>query len=462
MMILFSSFRSPRAMSRGIYVTHKPWVSRLRSTRTALLFGCALFASPAHAETVIISNAKIVVGDGSAPIDYGLLVIDEGKITGVYDGRTVRIRFSPDARHIDAQGKWVTPGIFAGFSRIGLSEVDAVAGANDKSAGKSGFSAGLDVAPAIDPSRSAIAVNRTAGVTRAVVAPEASGNIFAGQGAIVDLGEGGDAVTKPRAFQFVEFGEDGGKNGGGRMASHVQFRAMLREAKEYGAGKGAFDDELLKAEDAKALLPVLRGETRLLIHVEDANDMLQMIKLRQEFPALKMVFVGASEGWRVARQIAAAGIPVIASALNDLPAEFEQLAATQSNIGRMKAAGVKIAIGMINDRDAHQLRYSAQYAGNLVSLGKVPGATGLSWDDAFAAISSGPADIMGVGEMLGSLKAGHIADIVIWDGDPLELSSAPEMVFIDGHQQSLDNRQKRLRDRYRTPQEGILPKAYDH
>jgi imidazolonepropionase-like amidohydrolase len=116
----------------------------------------------------------------------------------------------------------------------------------------------------------------------------------------------------------------------------------------------------LKAEDAKALLSVLRGETRLLIHVEGANDMLRLMELKREFPAIKMVFVGVSEGWRVARELAQAGIPVIASALNDLPATFEMLGATQSNIGRMKNAGVQVAIGMINDRDSHQLRYTTQ------------------------------------------------------------------------------------------------------
>jgi imidazolonepropionase-like amidohydrolase len=236
---------------------------------------------------------------------------------------------------------------------------------------------------------------------------------------------------------------------------------MLREAQDYAAGRGTFDDELLKAEDAKALLSVLRGETRLLIHVEGANDMLRLIELKREFPAVKMVFVGATEGWRVAAQLAQAGIPVIASALNDLPASFEMLGATQSNIGRMKDAGVKVAIGMINDRDSHQLRYTTQYAGNLVSLQTVPGATGLSWDEAFAAVSSVPADIMGVGDRYGSLKAGKAADVVVWDGDPLELSSAPTIVIIDGIEQPLSNRQQRLRDRYARPMEGDLPKAYD-
>nr|WP_315470208.1 amidohydrolase family protein [uncultured Sphingorhabdus sp.] len=418
----------------------------------------AAFATPAVAETIAITGGRVVVGDGTAPIDGGTVIIRDGNVIAA--GASVAV--PADARRIDAKGKWVTPGVFAGFTRLGLSEVDAVKGTNDKSGGKSGFSAAIDVAPAIDPFRSPFAVNRAAGVTRAVVAPEAAESIFAGQGAIADLGADSNPVTRARAFQFAEFGEDGSAlSGGSRAGTHLHFRAMLREAQDYAAGRGNFDDELLKAEDAKALLNVLRGETRLLIHVEGANDMLRLIELKRDFPSVKMVFVGASEGWRIAPQLVEARIPVIASALNDLPATFEMLGATQSNIGRMKDAGVQVAIGMINDRDSHQLRYTTQYAGNIVSLQFVTGATGLTWDEAFAAISSVPADIMGVGDRFGSLKAGKAADVVIWDGDPLELSSAATTVFIDGVEQPLTNRQNRLRDRYARPTEGDLPKAYD-
>jgi imidazolonepropionase-like amidohydrolase len=418
----------------------------------------ASFALPAQAETVAITGGKVIIGDGSAPVEGGTVVIKDGNVVAA--GANVAV--PAGARMIDASGKWVTPGIFAGFSRLGLSEVDAVNGTNDKGGGKSGFSAALDVAPAIDPFRTPFAVNRAAGVTRAVVAPEADSKIFGGQGAIADLGADANPVTKAKAFQFVEFGESGaGISGGSRSSLHTVFRAYLREAQAHAAGNEAFDDDLLKIEDARALQAVLRGEQRLLLHVEGANDMLRLLELKRDYPAIKMVFVGASEGWRVADKLAAAGVPVIASALNDLPASFEMLGATQSNVGRMKKAGVKVAIGMIDDRDSHQLRYTPQYAGNLVSLQNVPGATGLSWDQAFAAISSAPAEIMGVGDRYGSLKAGKAADVVIWDGDPLELYAAAVTVFIDGIQQPLANRQDRLRDRYRTPTEGALPKAYD-
>jgi imidazolonepropionase-like amidohydrolase len=432
--------------------------------RHLLLTAAALLAvaAPAHAETIAITGGKVVIGDGSAPIDGGTVVIRDGSVVAAGKGVAV----PADARTIDASGKWVTPGVFAGFTRLGLSEVDAVDGTNDTVANTSPFSAAIDVTPAINNEVSAVAVNRSAGVTRAIVAPSSAASMFAGQGAIMDLGADDTAITTARAFQFVVFGEAGAREAGGsRAAAHAFFRNALAEAREYQMSQRPFaarpHDALLKRPDMVALLPVIEGAVKLLVHAESATDIRSVIALRAEYPKLDIVIVGASEGWRVAREIAAAKIPVIASALNDLPATFEQLAATQSNIGRMHDAGVKVAIGMINDRDAHQLRYTTQYAGNLVSLQKVPGANGLTWDEAFAAISSAPAEIMGVGDRHGSLKAGRAADVVIWDGDPLELYAAPTTVMIDGIEQPMGNRQDRLRDRYRNPTEGSLPKAYD-
>lgn len=422
-----------------------------------LLCSIAMIA-PASAQTYAITGGKVVIGDGSAPIENGTVVVRDGKVVAAGSG----VAIPANAQRIDATGKWVTPGIFAGFSRIGLVEVEAVRETNDESANRSRFSAAIDVVPAINPRASAIAVNRAAGVTRAVVAPATGSNIFAGFGAIVDLGADYDAVTKAHAFQFVELGESGSAEAGGsRAAAHTLFRAMLKEAQRYGRDTIGYDSDLLSRADAAALTEVVQGKVRLVVHVERAADIIQALALIKDFPALNLVLVGVSEGWLVADRIAAAGVPVIASALNDLPEAFEKTAATQSNIGRMKRAGVKVAIGMINDRDAHQLRYEPQYAGNLVGLTRVPGATGLSWDEAFAAISSAPAEAMGVDSQVGSLKLGRAGDVVVWDGDPLEISSTPTMVMIDGVEQPLDNRQQRLRDRYRSLERGALPKAYE-
>lgn len=417
----------------------------------------AASATPAAAETVAITNAKLVVGDGAGPVEGGTVVMTNGRIVAAGAG----VAAPAGARVIDAQGRWVTPGLVTGFSRLGIVEVDGVAQTNDAAAARSPFNAALDVSPAVNPRTSAVTLNRAEGVTRAVVAPASEGSIFAGQGAIIDLGADMDAVTRPRAFQFVEFGEDGATQAGGsRPAIYAAFRNALAEARDYAAGHRN-EDAMLTRLDAAALVPVVNGQMPLLAHVERASDILQALSLKREFPALKLVLVGATEAWTVADRIKAAGVPVIASALADLPASFESLAATQSNIGRLEKAGVTVAIGMINDNDARQARLVKQYAGNLVALGKIPGAAGLDWGAAFATISSKPAEAMGLGGEIGSLRPGRRADVVIWDGDPLELSTAATAVWIDGVEQPMRTRQDKLRDRYRTPAEGSLPKAYE-
>nr|WP_295667357.1 amidohydrolase family protein [Sphingomonas sp.] len=430
---------------------------------TAALFATPLLISPAVAQSVAIVNAKLVIGDGSAPIDGGTVIVRDGRIVAA--GKAIAVPANVET--VDAGGRYVTPGIVAGFTRMGIVEVDGVEQTNDAGADKSPFHAAIDIAPAVNPKTSSIPLNRAEGITRAIVAPDNNGSIFAGQGAVIDLGADRDAVTKARAFQFMEYGEAGARAAGGsRPAAIAQFRNALAQVKDYSRNPNGYGDvgkeALLNRADAEALVPVVAGRMPLLIHVERASDILALIDLKREFPALKLVFVGAAEGWTVASQIAAARIPVIASALIDLPVSFEQLGSTQSNVGRMKAAGVMVGIGMINDNEARQARLEKQYAGNLVALGKIPGATGLSWDAAFAAISSVTADAIGMGGEIGSLRPGRRGDVVIWSGDPLELDTAALSVYIDGVKQPLTTRQELLRNRYMQPQEGALPKAYQH
>jgi imidazolonepropionase-like amidohydrolase len=457
----------------------------IRATLAAFLLATAL---PATAQTVAITGGTVALGDGSQPIPNGTVVIRDGRIVAAGAAASV----PAGAQVIDATGKWVTPGIVAGFSRLGLSEVDSGArGTTDDRAAGGPFSAAIDVAPAVNPSDTTIAVNRADGVTRAIVAPNVAKSIFAGQGALIDLGADFEPITRPRLFQFVELGEGGAEAAGGSRASaYVMFRNALREAselsryapaaspraqlpnrdlpvvenpnesREYGANARRSEDVLLTRFDAAALVPVAQGRQLLLIHAEGARDILNVIELKAAYPKLRVVLVGASEGWRVAGPLAKSGIPVIASAVNDLPASFEQLGATQSNVGRMRDAGVDVSIGMIDDNDTRYLFNERQYAGNLVALTKVPGASGVSWGEALAMITSRPAEAVGMGSELGSLKSGRRADVVIWSGDPLQVSSAAEMVMIDGVQQPLETHQTKLLERYRELERNTLPEAY--
>jgi imidazolonepropionase-like amidohydrolase len=454
-----------------------------------LLFAGAV---PAAAETVAITGGTVALGDGSEPIPNGMVVIRDGRVVAAGN---VRMKLPAGTQVIDATGKWVTPGIVAGFSRLGLADVNLSAEGADDTGNDGPFNAAIDIAPAINPLYQPVAVNRADGVTRAIVAPAAGKNIFAGQGAVIDTGADMEPITARRKFQFVELGETGSNKGGGSRASaHVLFRNALREASElrryaspieaarsgtpdqreravvrnpnesrlYGTSAQRSEDVLLTRFDAAALVPVLQGRQYLLVHAERASDILQVLDLAREFPSLKIVLVGATEGWLVADSIAHAKIPVIASAVNDLPASFEQIAATQSNVGRMRAAGVDVSIGMVNDNDTHNLFMERQYAGNLVGLQRIPGATGVSWGEALAMITSRPAQAIGMGGEIGSLARGARADVVIWSGDPLEGSSAAEHVFIDGVAQPLETHQTRLFERYRYLPRTDLPKAYRH
>ena len=459
-------------------------IRRLASTAALAV---ALLATPTTAQDFAVTNATLATGDGSDPVPDGTVIVRGGQV--VYAGPTAGAASLP-ADVIDGQGLWVTPGLFAAGSTLGLLDVDGVEDSNDLSANRSPFSAAIDVSVAVNPSSEHLKVSRAGGVTRAAITGFPASTIFGGQGAIIDLGADPQAVMRPRAFQIVNLGERGARlAGGSRPSAHALFRNALREAGQYGddsrivGGASRIErertgddlpldprvldnetergsDTLLTRFDAAALVPVVRGLQPLWVQVERAADIRSVLALKSEFPDLDLVLVGASEGWLVASEIAAAGVPVVADPLNDLPSNFEQLAATQSNVGRMVDAGVTVAIGNLTD-GIEQPRNATQYAGNLVALSKLPGASGLTWGEAFAAITSVPARVSGYGGRLGVLANGTRGDIVLWDGDPLELDSVPVRVFIDGVDQPMVSHQSRLRDRYRVIDDDDRPKAYD-
>ena len=250
----------------------------------ALALALLTASTPVAAQTFAIVNGTVATGDGGGPFAGGTVVVRNGRIVAAGPGVAV----PPGAQVIDATGKWVTPGIVAGFSRLGLADVDLgtsaedggggatdTAGSADDTSQTGPFSAAIDVVPAINPLHQTIAVNRADGVTRALVAPGPSKSIFGGQGAVIDTGADMDPVTAARRFQFVELGETGaGIAGGSRASAHVLFRNALREAAELSryahpvAVKGErSDDVLLTRFDAAALVPVLQGRQYLLVHV---------------------------------------------------------------------------------------------------------------------------------------------------------------------------------------------------
>ncbi|WP_426168965.1 amidohydrolase family protein [Sandarakinorhabdus sp. DWP1-3-1] len=429
--------------------------------RFALLLA-VLLASPALAATYAITGGTVATAVGDTVITNGTVIVRDGRIIAVGAGLPV----PAGATVIDATGRYVTPGLITAMSTLGITEVEGVRQTNDASARTTPFSAAIDVTPAINPMSPPIAISRLGGITRAIVGPEASNEIFGGQGAIISLADKTDILVRGQAFQLIELGEDGARTAGGsRPAAWLNLRNGFAEAQRYARNPAAFDsgrdrDSLIKRLDAAALVAVVEGRVPAVFHVERASDITGVLGLTREFPRLRIILIGAREGWLVADRIAAAKVPVITLSLYDLPDSFETLASTRSNVGRLVAAGVTVGLGVFQGDSGAQPRNLPYFAGNAVAQAAVPGGVGLTRAQALATITSAPARIFGLTD-LGSLEVGKRGDVVVWDGDPLELTSAPVAVLIDGVPQPMTSRQTLLRDRYRDLAPGALPLQYN-
>jgi imidazolonepropionase-like amidohydrolase len=409
-----------------------------------------LVAAPAAAEVVAITGATIHTLGPQGTIENGTLVIENGRIRAV----GVALPVADATRRIDASGKVVTPGLFDSLSRIGLSEVNAVQGSNDTRVEDDRVTAAFSVVDGFNPRSTAIGVNRVEGLTRAVVAPSAGKSLIAGQGAVVHLGGPGDYLVRSPAAMFAVLGESGANlAGGARGGALLRLREALQDALDYAANRRAFEqgdrrEYALSRLDLEALVPVVKGELPLVVSVNQASDIESTLRLAKELN-LKLILAGASEGWIVARQIAEAKVPVLVNPLENLPGRFESAGATLENPARLAKAGVTLAF---MSSDAHNPRNLKQAAGNAV-------AYGMPWGDALAAMTSAPARIWGLADRYGTLEPGKDADVVIWDGDPLELTTFADAVFIRGVEIPMTSRQLELRDRYRELG-GPLPPAY--
>ncbi len=433
------------------------------------LLAAGLISSSVLAENVAIVGGKVVTGGPEGTIENGTVLIVDGKISAVGAGLP-----APEGyRLIDAGGRYVTTGLMVPYSSLGVQEINLEKSTVDhivnspspffKPASKVPFSAAFDISYAINPKATAIPVTRIEGITRAVVAPAGTDKIFAGQAAIIDLAGNFDFLTKSRAAMLVEYGISGkDKAGGSRGTAMVYLIKALEEAqaaaqppkrsRKKGAGAASGKGMLLHPMDLAALLPVIKGEVPMVVIASRAADLMSLVGLKERFADLDLVILGGAEAWMVADALAAAEIPVILDPTANLPSSFEALGSTLENAARLQAAGVMIAIAN-GGSPGHNSRLITQAAGIAV-------AHGLDWDAAFAAITINPARIFGVDGQLGSLEAGKLADVVIWDGDPLELMASPDMVFINGQETPLVSRQTKLRDRYMDLKNMTGPLAY--
>lgn len=430
-----------------------------------------MLAVPALAqETVAIVGGRVLTG--TSVVENGTVVISDGRVVSVGQGGA-----PAGARVIDAAGKVVAPGFVAVDSGLAGSEVGSVGGTNDLANRSNTLSAAFDVSYGLDPWSFTLPVARLGGVTRAVVVPQHPGSsgghvhehdtagageggyhtpgLFAGQAAVIHLGRGTDILVKPRVAMTAPFGEAGaGVAGGARGAEYTLFKETLAEVRLYARNKSAYEraglrDLMLSRADLEALIPVANGDMPLIVTVHRASDIQQVLRLARE-EGVKLILDGAEEGWLVASDIAAAGVPVLLNPVSNLPANFEVRAARMENAAALDAAGVVIAIKG-NEGSVHRARETRYNAGNAVSHG-------LPYASAIAAITVNPARIFGMAGQFGQIAPGAAGDVVVWSGDPLEPLSQPSAVFVNGVEQPLEARNLLLRDRYR--QATPMPPAY--
>ncbi|MEJ2218685.1 MAG: amidohydrolase family protein, partial [Gemmatimonadota bacterium] len=404
----------------------------------------------AAAQTVVITNARIYPVAGSM-IERGSVLIRDGRIAAV--GPDVQV--PQGARVIDGSGKVVTPGLLDSNSQIGLVEIGAYPNTNDTRTADDRITAAFDPADGLNPRSTVIPVTRIEGITRAIVAPSAAGSIIAGQGLLIDLAPGSakDMVEKDPVAMFAVLGEGGSARvGGTRGAASLRLREILEDARDYAANTTAYQrnqrrDYSVSRLDLEALVPVVQGKLPLAIQANRASDIRTAIRLSRKYD-FKLILVGAAEGWLVADEIARAGVPVIMDPMTDIP-QFADLAATLENAGRMSRAGVDVIFASFT---AHNARNLKQEAGNAV-------ANGMPFDAALRAVTLAPAKLWGIDDRYGSLEPGKDADVVVWDGDPFDVLTNVEHVFIKGREVPITSRQLELAKRY-MHRSGDWPAAY--
>ncbi|KPH64288.1 amidohydrolase [Pseudoalteromonas porphyrae] len=400
------------------------------------LVAAGLLASTGvNAESVAIINATVHTSTEQGILQGASIIMDEGKIIAINPTKVEADTI------IDAKGQIVTAGFIGSMNQLGLVEVGAVAGSRDAGDDKAGID--FDPSLAFNPRSSLIPYARKGGITRDVITPHGGDSIFAGLASVVDLSGEFDSVKQTHAALVVNLGE---QRKGSRAMSLKNLIDKFEAHQQKASKKDKKDDAKPSTED-KVLTKVLAGEMPLLVSASRASDILELLKVKQQFK-LNLVISGAQDAVVVKAQLAEANVPVIISAMDNLPGSFDSLHANLNNAGELEKAGVKVIFAIAGDgsHNVYQLRFDA---GNAVSYG-------MSQQGALHAITANVADVFGINA--GRVAVGKAADLVMWNNDPFELSSHVTKMFINGEEVTTESRQDKLRDRYMAESE--MPRAY--
>ncbi len=436
----------------------------IRRTGVSLLAAVLanVLTNAAIADDVLIEHARIysmVAGD--AVIEDGQLLVRDGVIAAI--GHDVAA--PAGARVVDAQGRMLTPGLVTAASQLGLTEISGNDHSTDHStgqgAGGQNLGPGFDVSLAINPASELLRVARADGLVHAITLPGGSADpVFKGQGALLKLGDEANILQRERLLQYAQVGGTSAAAAGGSRAAQWQLlQISLQSARQAEPVSGPLAAKSVEELNRAALQGLLDGKQPLLLDARRESDIRQAVVLQRRF-GLRLVILGGSEAWRVAPELAAAKVPVILDAGSYLPMSADEWGVRADAARILREAGVLLAF-----YPGFSLYYSLNAGTGAREAAGFAVANGLDWEEGLRGLTANPARIFGLEDRAGTLAVGMPADLVIWDGDPLEPASAPVLVLVGGKEASALTRQSLLRDRYH-PHAGqraaqqTLPAAY--
>jgi imidazolonepropionase-like amidohydrolase len=405
-----------------------------------------------------IQGAKIVTLAGPA-IDSGTILIRDGKIAAV----GARVEIPADAKVIDAKGLEVYPGMFDPVTQMGLNEVAAVAATVDVTE-LGDYNPDLVAATAVNPASAHIAVTRASGITEVIAAPgvggfdERGGGTMPGQASAFSLaGWTMDQMQlkrsvamvinwpslETRSFDFSTFSvreqpySEAKKNYDKRVD---ELSDWLDRARHYAQAeaKGSPDDfeRDLKLE---ALVPVVNGKLPVLVVAQSARDIRNAVEFCAK-QKLDMILAGGAEAWKVKDLLKESKIPVILGPTERLPLEEDTpYDEPMAQPAQLYEAGIPFAFASFDTSFSRRL---SQYAGTAVGYG-------LPHEEALKAVMLNAAKMFGLADQVGTIEPGKLANLIVTNGDPLEIQTEVKDLFIRGQLTSLDNRQLELYEKYR-------------
>jgi imidazolonepropionase-like amidohydrolase len=422
------------------------------------MIGCGTLAF-AQQQPVALQGGKLLTISHGV-IENGVLVMENGKIGAI--GATSLVKIPKNAKVIDVTGMTIYPGLIDSETSLGLTEISAETSTNDRIELSDEIMPHMHVCDAFHAESELIPVTRLNGITNAIVAPD-SEDTLPGQDSFVQLAGPSAAemllvrdIAMPLNFTGAQRRNESWekrKFPQTRMGMASQLRQAFLDAQDYQQKQ---TDYLQKKADAardkkpepsapkrdlkaEALLPYLQGKKTIVLAAEGPSDLETAVRLAQEFK-LKFVLNHIAHSRAVLDYVASLKVPVIVGPIYETPKDYERFDAVYSLPAELQKRGVKIAFASFDAHNARNLPYQAGFATGF----------GLPPEEALKAITLNAAEIWGVADQFGSLDAGKTANVVVANGDPLDVKTDVKRVFVSGEEIPMMSRQTRLRDEYWT------------